>query len=269
MAGTVHLPGVGPVSKTYVFAGVGITAGILIWAYYKHSKTAKAAAPVPTDTTGTATGTDYTQAGTLSDYGQGYGYGQPFSRFGYDLYGNPTPAPTGAGSAGVTTSNTAWVAAAEADLQNAGYDIATVGAALSKVLAGIGVTPEQRDIFLQAVGVEGNPPQGYPQPIKVTTSGPPPPPTPPPAAVPSNIPNARFVRYVNVSWNDVARGEGVFGANGAALYAYNGLPGKHQPGDYSDLPGNYPHIGARPRFQVAIPVTGKQINLPGIGVVTS
>jgi hypothetical protein len=44
----------------------------------------------------------------------------------------------------------------------------TVHAALAAVLGGLTVTTAQKNLFLEAAGINGNPPGGYPKPIKVS-----------------------------------------------------------------------------------------------------
>ena len=76
---------------------------------------------------------------------------------------------TGTTSGAVTTtgitSNSDWVSEAESGVIPG--SILTISTALSKVLGGVAVTTAQRNLFLEAVGVLGQPPQGYPQPIKL------------------------------------------------------------------------------------------------------
>jgi len=186
----VKVPGIGPVKKPVALAAGGVVVGILVYAYWKRSKANAAAAS--TTAAGTTTATDPSQAidpSTGLTYaeeaagggGTGYGYpsyggysgGGQYSQNGYDVYGNPLPAPTGLGGGAITTNND-WATAAETVLQDAGVTLAVATAAVTRVL---GVTSTQRDYFLQSVGTLGQPPQGYPKPIKVTdpgTGGPPP-----------------------------------------------------------------------------------------------
>jgi len=73
-------------------------------------------------------------------------------------------AGTGTGT-GTTTTNTDWINEALGVLPG---DQDTIRTALVDVLAGIAVTTAQKNIFLEAVGVIGQPPGGYPTPIKTT-----------------------------------------------------------------------------------------------------
>lgn len=178
----VKIPGLGPVKKPYLIAGVGITAGILIYAYWRRAHSAPPATTGSGDTSSTgssgaidpSTGLPYGQASDGTGYGYpgygGYGGGSPYSQYGYDIYGNPLPASTGLpnnNAAGAYSNNHDWYVAALADLETAGYTESVAGQAITKVLGGLSVTSEQRAIFLRAVGLLGQPPQGYPTPIKV------------------------------------------------------------------------------------------------------
>lgn len=169
MSGTITIPGVGPTKKVYVIAGVGVLGGVLFYAYWKRSQTAAATATAPAvvDSTG-ADG--FTEDSTAAGYNTAYPPAS-YSPYGYDLYGNPLPPPTGAGSNGAYTTNSDWATAAEAQMQSDALPLATIQTALGRVLGGLSVSSAQKDIFMQAVGLLGQPPQGYPTPIKLTDSG--------------------------------------------------------------------------------------------------
>lgn len=169
MSKTIKIPGVGPVKAEYAYAGGAVVVGILAVAYYRHKKNAAAAAAsaASADTSGTATdtsGSAYDPSSGYSPTGYGSGYGN--CPYGRDVYGNCLPAPTGASSA--YTNNNDWMSAAEEALANAGIDTTVSATAISKVLAGLTVTTAQKQIFLEAIGILGQPPQGYPQPIHVS-----------------------------------------------------------------------------------------------------
>jgi hypothetical protein len=93
-----------------------------------------------------------------------------------DTSGLNTSSAGGAGDGGANVSmfqqpspgtNESWEQEAISALQGSGYASHTAGLAVSRVLGGLTVTPEQEQIFLQAVGLLGPPPAGYPAPIKV------------------------------------------------------------------------------------------------------
>jgi hypothetical protein len=178
---TIKLPGVGPVKTPVALAAGGVVVGILIYAYWRRSKTN--ATDTTTATTDASTAIDPSTGLTYAEEaagggGTGYGYpsyggysgGGQYSQNGYDVYGNPLPAPTGLGGGAITTNND-WATQAETVLQGAGVTQAVATAAVTRVLGGLTVTSTQRDYFLQAVGTLGQPPQGYPTPIKVTDPG--------------------------------------------------------------------------------------------------
>jgi hypothetical protein len=174
--GTINIPGMGPVKKPVVLAGLGVIAGILGFAYYRR-RNAPSVAPIVADTSGSAsvdTGAyDYAQTSDAAGYNTIYPpTSQQYNPYGYDVYGNPLPAPTGAtGTSGVFSTNSDWANAAESALENGGVTLAVSTLAISRVLGGLTVTSAQRDYFLQGVGLLGPPPQGYPTPIKLTDSG--------------------------------------------------------------------------------------------------
>lgn len=137
------------------------------------------------------------QSAGLGGYGVGYGgYGGGYGGFVTDAYGNTCTAldpatglcPVSGGTSGTpgqtsVTTNAQWVVEAENQLGNT----STVQAALGYALSGQPVTQDQKDIFMEAVGLLGPPPQGYP-PLNVTGGGgggggggPKPPPVVPPS----------------------------------------------------------------------------------------
>lgn len=261
MAETIKLPGFGPTSKTTVYVlggGLALLVGI-VWYRSKHVASAG-------DTTQT------TQA--QNDPATGYPYGSPqdaAALAGQASYVAPVPATGGAPTASAFTTNGQWSQAAEEYLvNNTGADANTVGNALGKYITGQALSADQVQIVESAIAFTGYPPvngpDGHPPSYRTAVA----PPTPPPGAAPENIPNRTFVPYKNVSWDQVARAENVFAGNGRALWAYNTLPGKHRAGDFP-TDTDFPRIGAHPLFEVAIPVSGKQLDLSkfGLGVVTS
>lgn len=214
LQGTVTLPGVGPVKKVYVLGGLALTAAILGFAYYRRSH-------APADTTPAATDTTTPE----SDPGLGYTPTSPgggsSNPYGYDAYGNviPAPVPGSTGTGGVTSTNADWSAAAIAALEQTGMTEEMASAAITAVLGGLGVTSSQEAAFLRAAGVLGDPPQGYPKPIRVIAS--PAEPTPPPTTTPKPTPGQKApVRpsglkatgkgktWVQLDWNPVKGADG-------------------------------------------------------------
>lgn len=107
-----------------------------------------------------------------SSIGQGF---DPFLGSGFDPFlgsgtgGGGGSTGGGGGSSASISSNDQWLMAAEKTLPN-GHS-AAVETALSRVLGGLTVTWAQRALFLEAKGVLGEPPGGYPKPIKVENAG--------------------------------------------------------------------------------------------------
>lgn len=210
------IPGIGPVKKPVVFA-VGGGAALLAYVYYRRRGAATSA-----DTSTQATPADTSSDTVSGDYGTGYDTGQgyavvptgnvgsaAYSPYGYDVYGNPLPAPTQAGTGGgVYTDNASWATAAETDLENSGYTLATASLAISRVLGGLTVTSDQAGIFHQAVGLVGQPPQGYPQPIKLSDT-PGQPGTTAKLTAPTHLKVTASSRsYLGVHWDTVSGAQG-------------------------------------------------------------
>ncbi len=201
LSGTVKIPGLGkPVKKVYVFGAVGVAAAIIAVAYYRRSKATPAVDTTtnPTDAysttdTGYSTGSGGSGGGGSTDAGSS---SVPWP-WGYDANGNPLPAPVPGGTAnpgGSITTNADWTTQAIGILENGGISAEVASGAITGVLGGLGVTSDQEAYFLRAVGVLGDPPQGYPKPIRLVappsdqTPIPTPTPTPEPTPAPEPAP---------------------------------------------------------------------------------
>jgi hypothetical protein len=186
--------------KTAVIGGVAVAGigGVLYWRYRKN-QAASAASSTSGSTTGMVTDPAGNQCasvdpdtgycpGTPEDeqtaqqslYGDdiGEGYGESVGYGAYpggtgDLYTDPngvvctTPGPDGycpqtttATPTTAVTTNSQWLTEVEATFPS-------YTQAIAMVLGGVSVTTAQRNQFLEAVGVYGPPPQGYP-PIQTT-----------------------------------------------------------------------------------------------------
>lgn len=204
---TIKIPGIGPVKTPYLVAGLAVTGAVLGYAYYRRRNET----PAPVAVTGADTSSDtsdYAQASDASGYNTIYPpTSQSYNPYGYDIYGNPLPAPTGAtGTSGVYSTNSDWASAAESALENGDIALAVSTLAISRVLGGLTVTSAQRDIFQQAIGLLGPPPQGYPTPIKLTDTGTGP--TTPPPGSPLPAPTGLKVvstttTHAKLSWGAV------------------------------------------------------------------
>jgi hypothetical protein len=200
MPDQIKIPGLGEVpKKTAIIAGAG-AVGIIAIVAIRHRSSAAATSSTATATPDASatdpnaidpnTGIPYSQEGGADAAGYGSGYQIPYGSGGggYDAAGSGFDAagyPIGSeadlawqneqnGTTGITaptspsgiTTNADWVTEAESGVIPG--SISTISAAVSKVLGGLAVTSAQRDLFMEAVGVLGQPPQGYPQPIKLT-----------------------------------------------------------------------------------------------------
>jgi len=170
--GDIKIPGLGNVKKSYAIAGgIGIVtiAGI---AYWRHQANAAANAASTTTTDTTATDPNAIDLNTGIPYSQETAASYPSYPYGVSDYGGGTgypysPQPVSTSANGITT-NADWATQAENDLLAQGVTIAASSTAISKVLAGLPVTVDQQNLFLQARGLLGDePPQGYPKPIKL------------------------------------------------------------------------------------------------------
>jgi hypothetical protein len=202
----VKLPGLGEVNKkTALIGGVGVAAVIAIGVWRYRQKAAAAQASATQQSNGAAVVTDpagnecaqvdaltgycpgtpedeqaQEQAAEGSSIGEDEGIGGEDGYGGSELYTDPngnqcyqpdadgycpqtTTTGTGTGSSAVTT-NDEWY-------QEVVAAFPTYGAAIAGVLGGVTVTTAQKNQFLEAVGVFGQPPGGYPQPIKTSDTG--------------------------------------------------------------------------------------------------
>jgi hypothetical protein len=195
--GSIKVPVVGEVKKkTAVIGGVAI-AGVVVVAIIRKRNSASAAAATSA-TTGTAAATSDTSTDPAGNVGvidpaTGYVYGSPEDEqalesasgsgdvgvgYGSDTgdysgidpnTGIPYADETGYGGIGTTVGTTTpetrdqWIQAAESDL-----NAPNMTSVAANIFAGLPVSSADKDLFLQAVALEGAPPGGYPTPIKLT-----------------------------------------------------------------------------------------------------
>jgi hypothetical protein len=152
-------------------AVIGVGA---IW-YYRHKQASASAAAgftdpagntcsAPNPATGFCPGTAEDQQAMTQLASTGF-VGQPQ---GGGTFGSTGGATGGGNITNQITTKEEWVRAAENFLPN-GHST-EVRNALLGVLGGLTVTSAERRIFLEAVGGLGDPPGGYPKPIKVSDS---------------------------------------------------------------------------------------------------
>lgn len=187
LEGTVKVPGVGQVKKTYAAAGVAVV-GVLAVVYYRSRH--GAAAPAAAGTI--ASGTDpYPADGTVgdptdlysTDPATGITYGD--EQAGFSNFGGFTGSggsgdgsgggSTGDGSAPPFTTNAQWSAFALAQLvAGSGKNPGPVTDALGLYVNGQAVSDAQKVIIDDAIAVAGPPPvagpAGFPPSIRMTGS---------------------------------------------------------------------------------------------------
>jgi hypothetical protein len=199
MPGDISVPGLGNVPKKYAIGAVVVAAGLGVIVYIRARNTAKTAAATDTSTTAAdtsgydptidpATGIPYAEENSgygTSDYGGAGAYGTGYDAAGYPIGSSQDLAWSQQQTTGITT-NDEWVQ--EAIGGSVPGDPGTIQAALSAVLGGLTVTTAQKNLFMEAVGVLGNPPQGYPPIHTSDTSAQPAAPAKPSATV--KVPNA-------------------------------------------------------------------------------
>lgn len=257
----IHLPGIGKVKKGYVIAGA---AGIVVLGYvYIRSRNAAAASAASAAAASSDTSSDGSADPNAIDstdpnaidpttgvpYSEEYGYGTAEDGYpasddggadysgniiGYDQYGDPiygTGTTTTTTNSSLTT-NDEWATQAEDDLATLGVATATAAAAIAKVLAGLPVTPDQQSLFTEARGLIGSdPPDGYPTPIKVTsTAGNP---------APTTKPGAKLVKLPNVVGMEYGAGHNTLTRAGLK----DSLSGKHTNSNYKITSQNPPGDG--------------------------
>lgn len=184
--GTVDLPGVGKVKKTYALAGGGIVLVLAIVYLRKKSSsssssgtTGAAAGMYPPDgTTGNPQDPYSVDPATGQTYGNeasgAYGTGSYGAGSSYGGVAADTTTPTGNQPGPPFADNAAWSQYAIAQLTGQGMDSVTVTGALGAYLAGQQVSPAQESIINDATAVALQPPVtgpgGYPPSIRVSGS---------------------------------------------------------------------------------------------------
>jgi len=145
LQGDVKVPGLGKAKKLYVYGGLGLAGTYVAWRWYQASRA--------------------TDDGPVSDYevaGVGDGVG---------VVTGGTDGTAGSGNSNVETdgtrtdsidTNAEWTNKAVEQLANAGYDPATVYAALGEFLARRSLDSSEASIARAALAATGQPPVGGP-----------------------------------------------------------------------------------------------------------
>lgn len=148
---TVDVPGMGPVKKEWIYAGVALTVGIVGFAYYRRrtsaaSAASTAAAPVA------GIGTDTSLAAAQGQYAGAYGSPGYQTVDTSGLTGTLPPA-----------TNDLWSQAAITALEAVNYDPNAAATAIGNFINRQPLQSAQADMVRYAIAVLGPPPQGtYP-----------------------------------------------------------------------------------------------------------
>ena len=239
--GTIKLPAVGEVKKktALIVGGSAIVIGGVV--YIRNRKAASASdSGTSTDTSASnqsgtdsgidpatgipyadeggsegidpATGIPYAEESSLGDFGDIGGEIDPNTGipFADEFGGGSGNIGTGGAVGGGITTKEEWVQQAESDL-----NAPALGGAAAKIFGGLSVTKNEKDLFLEAVGLEGPPPGGYPTPIKLqdTAGQPKPPLNPKPGPKSPGNPHGNKTRTIHASGmfdvNGIARNHGI------------------------------------------------------------
>lgn len=137
MAETVEVPGIGAQPKTWVYGGLAAVGGVLLFVWYRNHRASSSAVSDPNAANDAVGAGSYTPPTIVDSNQSTNNSGQTF------------------------TSDAQWVQAAVDALSNQGsWDPSTVTKALSLWLAGQGLTDTQKEIVIEAKGIEGLPPSG-------------------------------------------------------------------------------------------------------------
>jgi hypothetical protein len=181
--GDVNLPGLGKIDKKYAIAGTLVAVGLGVIVYIRSRNAASTAAAADTAAAGGSTPDDGTDESGIDpatgipyaeedsgDYGDDGGGDYAEDDTDLDAAGYPIGSAQDLAyeeeqSTGIETNDEWLEAAISGDVPGTA---SAIQAACAAVLAGLTVTTAQKDLFLEAVGILGQPPQGYPTPIKTS-----------------------------------------------------------------------------------------------------
>jgi hypothetical protein len=184
MEGSVDLPAVGQVKKRYIYIPAAAAAAFVVYRWYAASKES---ADQPAASDGLYTSSD------LSDYGLSTTGGAT------NVTGNTGSTVTDGTNPNAIDDNAEWTQKAVELLGNAGYDSATVYAALGEFLARRSLDSAEASIARSALAAAGQPPVGGPYSvIEAATTG---------TATPGTVTGLRVTKtgtnYVNLAWTPV------------------------------------------------------------------
>lgn len=147
LEGSVDVPKLGKIKKAYIVVPAGLAGAYVVWRWYQASR---AADDGPTPDDGMYSSAD------LSEYGQSTTGGA------YQPGGNTGNQQTDGTNPNSIDTNAQWTAKAAETLTNAGYDPATVYAALGEFLARRSLDKTEASIARAALAAAGQPPIGGP-----------------------------------------------------------------------------------------------------------
>lgn len=147
LEGTVDAPVIGKTKKAYIYVPAGLAVVYIGYRWYQARQDA-AAAPATTD--GTYSSSDLTDMGESTTGGT------------TTVSGNTGSTTTDATSSTAIDDNAEWTQKAAELLGNAGYDTATVYAALGEFLARRSLDKSEAAIARAAIAAVGQPPVGGP-----------------------------------------------------------------------------------------------------------
>jgi hypothetical protein len=221
-AGSVHVPGIGPVKKkTALYGGVAAVLLVIVYIYMKNRQTAAAAPATAAATGATVTDPAGNVCSTLdpsSGYCPGTAEDQAYYSdqsgvlggssgngiIGYDSSGDPIYSSGGTGVTASTgpgsfSNNAQWAQYAEQGMGSSGND--ATAAALGKYITGGEVTADQVTLIDEAIALAGYPPTQGPggKPPSINQTGVPGSGNPPPPATTVTVPRLTGERVENAT----------------------------------------------------------------------
>jgi hypothetical protein len=207
----VNVPAVGRVDRKWVIAGLGVSAGIVAYAWWRRSSVAEA--PVPGE--GDLAAEDL--YGTAGTGGQGIDAYQGAAVGGASYSGQPA-------GEGPPLTNAEWAQRVVDLLEGVGFERNFAATTIGKYLSGNALTTAEKLLVQAAVGLLGYPPAGA-LPIISAPATPTPTPTPTPTAPTTVSPPATVSARAASGGRWVITWSGVSGATGYQLRSVTGHTG--------------------------------------------